>query len=118
VGQSHRAGCFATPKLPHRTSYPPSPSRRPFRHAAALPRGTKSTRNLDAALDASRSHGTIASLYGLNAGIITRTQFSLLIGVVILSAVIPTAIAQRFFQAAPHDDADATPIIPDAQEVH
>ena len=61
--------------------------------------------------------GTISSLYGLNAGIITRTQFSLLIGVVILSAVIPTAIAQRFFQPAPHDDADAIPIIPDAQEV-
>jgi Kef-type K+ transport system membrane component KefB len=42
--------------------------------------------------------GTISSLYGLNAGIIDQTQFSLLIAVVILSAVIPTAIAQRFFQ--------------------
>jgi len=42
--------------------------------------------------------GTIASLYGLNAGIIDRTQFSLLIGVVVLSAIVPTAIAQRFFQ--------------------
>jgi Kef-type K+ transport system membrane component KefB len=41
--------------------------------------------------------GTITSLYGLNAGIIDRTQFSLLIGVVVLSAVVPTAIAQRFF---------------------
>ncbi|MGZ4412364.1 MAG: cation:proton antiporter, partial [Gaiellaceae bacterium] len=44
--------------------------------------------------------GTISSLYGLNAGIIDRTQFSLLITVVILSAIVPTAIAQRFFQ--PH----------------
>ena len=44
--------------------------------------------------------GTITSLYGLNAGIIDRTQFSLLIAVVVLSAVIPTAIAQRFFH--PH----------------
>jgi Kef-type K+ transport system membrane component KefB len=42
--------------------------------------------------------GTISSLYGLNAGIIDRTQFSLLIAVVILSAIVPTAIAQRFFQ--------------------
>ncbi len=42
--------------------------------------------------------GTIASLYGLTAGIIDRTQFSLLIGVVVLSAIVPTAIAQRFFQ--------------------
>ena len=44
--------------------------------------------------------GTITSLYGLNAGIIDRTQFSLLIAVVVLSAIVPTAIAQRFFD--PH----------------
>ena len=44
--------------------------------------------------------GTISSLYGLNAHIIDRTQFSLLIAVVVGSAVIPTVIAQRFFQ--PH----------------
>jgi Kef-type K+ transport system membrane component KefB len=42
--------------------------------------------------------GTISSLYGLNAGIIDRTQFSLLIAVVVLSAIVPTVIAQRFFQ--------------------
>jgi Kef-type K+ transport system membrane component KefB len=48
--------------------------------------------------------GTITSLYGLNAGIIDRTQFSLLIAVVVLSAIVPTAIAQRFFQ--PHVEAD------------
>jgi Kef-type K+ transport system membrane component KefB len=41
--------------------------------------------------------GTISSLYGLNAGIIDRTQFSLLVTVVVLSAIVPTAIAQRFF---------------------
>ena len=38
--------------------------------------------------------GTISSLYGLNAHIIDRTQFSLLITVVVISAIIPTAIAQ------------------------
>jgi Kef-type K+ transport system membrane component KefB len=42
--------------------------------------------------------GTITSLYGLQSGIIDRTQFSLLITVVVLSAIVPTAIAQRFFQ--------------------
>jgi Kef-type K+ transport system membrane component KefB len=42
--------------------------------------------------------GTITSLYGLQSGIIDRTQFSLLISVVVLSAIIPTAIAQRFYQ--------------------
>ena len=48
--------------------------------------------------------GTITSLYGLNAHIIDRTQFSLLITVVVLSAIVPTAIAQRFFH--PHDRLD------------
>jgi len=41
--------------------------------------------------------GTISSLYGLNAGIIDQTQFSLLVTVVVLSAIVPTAIAQRRF---------------------
>jgi Kef-type K+ transport system membrane component KefB len=44
--------------------------------------------------------GTIASLYGLNAGIIDKTQFSLLVTVVVLSAVVPTAIAERRFLPA------------------
>jgi Kef-type K+ transport system membrane component KefB len=41
--------------------------------------------------------GTISSLYGLQAHIINRTQFSLLITVVVLSAIVPTAVAQRWF---------------------
>lgn len=41
--------------------------------------------------------GTISSLYGLNAGIIDGTQFSLLVTVVVLSAVVPTVIAERWF---------------------
>jgi len=41
--------------------------------------------------------GTIASLYGLSAGIIDTTQFSLLVTVVVLSAIVPTAIAERWF---------------------
>jgi Kef-type K+ transport system membrane component KefB len=41
--------------------------------------------------------GTISSLYGLNAGIIDRTQFSLLVTVVVLSAVAPTFVAERSF---------------------
>jgi Kef-type K+ transport system membrane component KefB len=47
--------------------------------------------------------GTISSLYGLNAGIIDNTQFSLLVTVVVLSAVVPTAFAERRFLP----DADA-----------
>ena len=48
--------------------------------------------------------GTISSLYGLQAGIIDRTQFSLLVTVVVLSAIVPTAIAQRFFQPNPAEE--------------
>jgi Kef-type K+ transport system membrane component KefB len=57
--------------------------------------------------------GTITSLYGLSAGIIDRTQFSLLIGVVVLSAIVPTVIAQRFYQpdSALHRDLTA-PVAP------
>ncbi len=44
--------------------------------------------------------GTISATYGLNAGIITRAQFSVLVCVVVLTAVVPTAIAQRFFTPA------------------
>jgi Kef-type K+ transport system membrane component KefB len=55
--------------------------------------------------------GTITSLYGLNAGIIDRTQFSLLVAVVVLSAIVPTAIAQRFYQP------DAADEIRDAAEM-
>ncbi len=46
--------------------------------------------------------GTISSLYGLNAGIIDRAQFSVLITTVILSAIVPTLIAQRFFSPPTH----------------
>jgi len=41
--------------------------------------------------------GTITSIYGLDSGIIDQTQFSLLIAVVVLSAIVPAAIAQRFY---------------------
>ena len=46
--------------------------------------------------------GTISSLYGLNAGIIDRPQFTILIGAVIGSAVIPTVIAQWWFAPPVH----------------
>jgi len=45
--------------------------------------------------------GTISSLYGLNAGILDRAQFSVLVTVVVASAVIPTVIAQRWFSPGP-----------------
>ncbi|MDT7906757.1 MAG: cation:proton antiporter [Candidatus Calescibacterium sp.] len=41
--------------------------------------------------------GTISALYGLEHNIIDQNQYSLLVTVVILSAIIPTYIAQKFF---------------------
>jgi len=46
--------------------------------------------------------GTISATYGYTASIITRAQFSVLICVVVVSAVVPTAIAQRLY--VPHTD--------------
>lgn len=42
--------------------------------------------------------GTISSMYGLSAGYIDQTQFSLLVTTVILTAVVPAFIAQRWFE--------------------
>src|SRR5437660_12214996 len=57
--------------------------------------------------------GTISSLYGLNAHIIDRKQFSLLVAVVVLSAIVPTAIAQRFYQPRSEEHRDLTaPVAP------
>ena len=42
--------------------------------------------------------GTISALYGLQAGYIDKGQFTVLVTVVIATAIVPTAIAQRFFQ--------------------
>ena len=58
--------------------------------------------------------GTITSLYGLSAGIIDRTQFSLLVAVVVLSAVVPTAIAQRFYSPSAEELRDVTAPVPPA----
>jgi len=57
--------------------------------------------------------GTITSLYGLQAGIIDRTQFSLLLAVVVLSAIVPTVIAQRLYQPDAESHRDLTaPVAP------
>jgi Kef-type K+ transport system membrane component KefB len=61
--------------------------------------------------------GTITSLYGLNAHVIDRTQFSLLISVVVLSAIVPTAIAQRFYQPQRDRELDLTAPVPPARLV-
>ena len=42
--------------------------------------------------------GSIAALYGLTHGIIDQAKYSILVTAVIASAVVPTLIAQLWFQ--------------------
>jgi len=48
--------------------------------------------------------GTISSVFGLNAGYIDQVQYSILVGVVVASAVIPTFIAQKWFMPVHSED--------------
>jgi Kef-type K+ transport system membrane component KefB len=55
--------------------------------------------------------GTISALFGLNNGYISQEQYSVLVTVVIGSAIVPTVIAQSFFrpQMEPAVALDVTP---------
>jgi Kef-type K+ transport system membrane component KefB len=44
--------------------------------------------------------GTISSIFGLAGGFINQIQFSVLVAAVVLSAIIPTFIAQKWFEPA------------------
>lgn len=44
--------------------------------------------------------GTISALFGLTNKLITQSQYTILVRVVILSAVVPTLVAQGFFRPA------------------
>jgi len=48
--------------------------------------------------------GTISSLFGLHSGYINEVQYSILVGVVVASAVIPTFIAQKWFMPVEDED--------------
>jgi hypothetical protein len=41
--------------------------------------------------------GTISSMFGLSSGIIDQGQFSVLVAAVVISAILPTFIAQKWF---------------------
>ena len=66
-----------------------------------IPRGRMYTTLL---MSTGLTFGTIASLFGLNSGFINQVQYSVLVGVVIASAVIPTFIAQRWFRPVHSED--------------
>lgn len=48
--------------------------------------------------------GTIASVFGFNSGLIDQVQYSVIVGVVIASAIIPTFIAQKWFMPVHSED--------------
>jgi hypothetical protein len=54
----------------------------------------------------------------LTAGIIDKTQFSLLITVVVLSAVVPTAIAERWFLPSADEAVERRPAAVPAEAKH
>jgi Kef-type K+ transport system membrane component KefB len=59
--------------------------------------------------------GTISSMYGLQAGYIDSPQFSVLVAVVIATAIVPTIIAQRWFSPLPSEE-DREEILAEEEE--
>lgn len=66
-----------------------------------LPHGSMYTTLL---MSTGLTFGTISSVFGVNAGYIDQTQYSVLVGVVVASAVIPTFIAQKWFAPVHAED--------------
>jgi Kef-type K+ transport system membrane component KefB len=64
--------------------------------------------------------GSIAALYGLTNQLIDQSQYSQLVTVVILSALVPTLIAQQFFQPTleAHEDVDDQAAAEDLATTH
>jgi Kef-type K+ transport system membrane component KefB len=60
--------------------------------------------------------GSISALFGLTHGYIDQSQYSILVTVVILSAVVPTLIAERFFRPEIKSEAakGRQPVVPSA----
>lgn len=55
--------------------------------------------------------GTIAATFGLTNGYITQSQYTILVAVIIGSALVPTVVAQTFFKPAMEEETRARTII-------
>ncbi|HMJ40589.1 MAG TPA: cation:proton antiporter [Verrucomicrobiae bacterium] len=66
--------------------------------AAAFGVGRRDRNYITLLMATGLTFGSISALYGLNHGLVTRAQYSQLLTVVILSAIVPTLVAQRLFQ--------------------
>jgi Kef-type K+ transport system membrane component KefB len=60
--------------------------------------GTRDGNYMTLLMSTGLTFGTISALFGLNNRIIDQEQYTILVTVVILSAVVPTLIAQGFFK--------------------
>jgi Kef-type K+ transport system membrane component KefB len=85
----------------------------PLARRHAKPHATFTTLMMSTGL----TFGTISALYGLTAHIIDRTQFSLLVTVVVLSAIVPTAIAQRWFSPPAPSEQPHRALPPEPSEI-
>ena len=56
--------------------------------------------------------GSISALFGYQRGFITQAQYTVLVTVVIASAVVPTLLAQAFFSPARPAEAEAPAPVP------
>jgi Kef-type K+ transport system membrane component KefB len=66
--------------------------------AAAFGVGRRDRNYLTLLMATGLTFGSISALYGFNHGLVDRAQYSELLTVVILSAIVPTLVAQRLFQ--------------------
>ena len=49
-------------------------------------------------MSAGLTFGTIAAIFGYNRGLIDSAQYSTLVTVIVASAIVPTLVAQKWFQ--------------------
>ena len=63
--------------------------------------------------------GTISALFGLTHGYINQAQYTVLVTVVILSAVLPTVIAERFFRPDTESEKESETVgtMPNAESI-
>jgi Kef-type K+ transport system membrane component KefB len=76
--------------------------------AAAFRMPTREARYTTLLMSTGLTFGTISALFGLTHGVINRSQYTVLVTVVILSAFVPTLLAQQFFKpnVQAHRDAE------------
>jgi Kef-type K+ transport system membrane component KefB len=73
----------------------------PLTRVFALP--TRAGHYMTLLMSTGLTFGSISALYGLTNGIIDQAQYTILVTVVVASAIVPTLVAQTWFQPHPVD---------------